>query len=99
MSDTPRTDAMVLELYADAARRKRTPSIAAQDPFDRALNLCIALETELTAALQREKDWIAKLEQAAAMLFQQTVAITQLQTQLSHYREAEKGKGKGKGKG
>ena len=86
-SKTPRTDAE--PSYKVGLVRIKTVNIA----FAR------QLETELTAALQREKDWIAKLEQAAAMLFQQTVAITQLQTQLSHYREAEKGKGKGKGKG
>lgn len=48
-SDTPRTSAMVTELYEDAAKRKKTPGIAARDPFDRALELCYTLERELSA--------------------------------------------------
>lgn len=63
LTDCPQTMAMVRELFDDAASRKKSRGMPAQEPFDRALELCQRLES----AYLREKDRADSLAERLSM--------------------------------
>lgn len=61
MTDTPKTDALMRELYEDALRRKKFP-IPVREPIDRFDELCRQLERENAELRKDAERWCAAKE-------------------------------------